>query len=113
MAGRRASRAAINGARRRRAVVRAAKPVQDDETVRAGAERRAGHPGCVKRLSAQGHACSAWKRHDKGAPRLTACTGSGSVATGEAWRVSLLVACSSESKHRKALVWFARSLHAA
>ena len=86
---------------------------QGNGTARAGAERCAGHPGRVKRVGAQERACSTWKRHDKGAPRLTACTGSGSVATGEAWRVSLLVACSSESKHRKALVWFARSLHAA
>ena len=57
VAGRRASRATINGARRRGAVVRAARPAQDDETGRAGAERQAVHPG---RVGAQGCTCSAW-----------------------------------------------------
>ena len=50
MAGRRASRAAINGARRRGAAVRAARPAHDDAMGQARAERRGGHPGCVVRV---------------------------------------------------------------
>jgi len=53
---------------------------QGNGTARAGAERCAGHPGRVKRVGAQGRACSAWKRHSKGAPSLTGYTGRGPTA---------------------------------
>ena len=52
MAGRRASQAAINGARRRGAALRAARRAQGDEIGRAGASGAASIPGRVERVGA-------------------------------------------------------------